>query len=105
MQNKGLCFRWDEKFGPELDGPEQGLNTAEDVEESLKNLHVSMYSIIGLTSKKSIKLWGKIARNKGNCRASNSFISSKLVQEKGIQVTAMPPYTVELCDGRKIRCE
>ena len=63
----------------------------------------------GLTSKKSIRLWGKIDENRVivlvDCRASHNFISVEVLKQQQIPVTTTKPYNVEVGDGRKIRCE
>ena len=76
-----MCFRCDEKFGPghvcankqlqvlvliEEDdevGTTGDTNAIEEEGEP-KDLQLSMCSIAGLSSKKTIKLWGKLGRNK-----------------------------------------
>lgn len=121
---KGLCYRCDEKFGPGhicankqfqvliLEEGEEGMNEERrgtESEAELKNLQLSLYSITGLTSKKSIKVWGELDGSKVvvlvDCGASHNFISSMLVRDKGILITITPPYTVEVGDGRKIKSE
>ena len=63
----------------------------------------------GLTSKQSIRLWGKIDENRVivlvDCGASHNFISAVAVKQQQIPVTPTKPYTVEVGDGQKIRCE
>ena len=65
--------------------------------------------MLGLTSKKSIRLWEKIDENRiivlVDCGASHNFISVAVVKKQQIPVTTTNPYTVEVGDGRKIRCE
>lgn len=123
-REKGLCFRCDGKFGPGhvcankqlqllvLEEEDKGVEEEEEAaktEAKLKNLQLSLYSITGITSKKSIKLWGELAGRKMvvliDCRASHNFISSTVVEEEEFQVTKTAPYTVEVGDGRKIHCE
>ncbi|KAJ1379359.1 Retrotransposon gag domain [Sesbania bispinosa] len=76
---KGLCFRCDEKFGPghvcknkqlhvlilneecmEEEEEEEGHDSQNGEDLENKVLQLSMYIITGLTSKKSIKMWGEI---------------------------------------------
>jgi len=63
----------------------------------------------GLTSKISIRLWDNIATNRViilvDCGASHNFISAAIVKQQQIPITPTKPYTVEVGDGRKIRCE
>lgn len=91
-------------MGEETAGEEEMNNT----EAELKSLQLSLYSITRITSKKSIKVWGELAGRKVivliDCGASHNFISSVLVEEEAIEVTETVPYTVEVWDGRKIRC-
>ena len=80
---KGLCFRCDEKFGPGHICPnkqlqvlllEEGMDEESTEQESkredeieMKALQLSIYSISGLTMKKSIlyiKLWGTLGDKK-----------------------------------------
>jgi hypothetical protein len=62
----------------------------------------------GLTSKKTIKLWGDLLNRKVlvlvDCGASHNFISSVLVQNLNLQFTPNSSFTVEVGDGRKIPC-
>lgn len=93
----------------EEDKEEVNDDDTEDQEADLKNLQLSIYSIVGLTSKKSIKMWGILAGRKVavllDCGASHNFISSVIVEEEELQVSKTPPYIVEVGDGRKIKCE
>lgn len=123
---KGLCFRCDEKFSPghvcsnkqlqvllleeDIENETKEENSEEpEPELEMKTLQLSMYSITGLTSKKSIKLWGTLEDKQVviliDCGASHNFISSLLVKERGMGVNETPPYTVEVGDGRKIPCQ
>lgn len=99
---KWLCYRCDEKFGPghicankqlrvilmeEGSGAESEEEEEVSEEESakeVKTLQLSMYSISGLTTKKSIKLCGRIGEKQVviliDYRASHNFISSVLVK-------------------------
>lgn len=40
-----------------------------------------------------------------DCGASHNFISAAVVKKQQIPVTTAQPYTVEVGDGRRIRCE
>ncbi|KAJ1397185.1 Retrotransposon gag domain [Sesbania bispinosa] len=124
---KGLCFRCDEKFGPGhvcknkqlqvlileeecIEEEEEESNGGQDGEElEHKVLQLSMYNITGLTSKKSLKMWGerygKRVTMLVDCGASHNFISSTPVRDKQLPVTETAAYTVEVGDGRKIKCK
>ena len=86
-------------------GPKK--NQWEDKEEEVDGFHqLSLHSIEGFTTNKSLKLWGKI-RNKRvivliGCRATHNFISVKLVKELELEVAPTNPYSVEVEDGHKI---
>ncbi|KAJ1421315.1 Retrotransposon gag domain [Sesbania bispinosa] len=122
-QKKGLCFNCDEKFGPnhvcknkryqimilEEDENEPGEEEGEiEVEEmECRALQLSLNSMMGFTSKRSIIALGEI---KGrpvhvliDCGASHNFLSAKLVKELYLAVEDTPPYHVEVGDGRKIQ--
>ena len=73
-----------------------------------KALQLSLHSIMGMTSKNSLKLWGNV-RNKEvvvliDCGASHNFINSELVQQLKIPIVKIPTYFVEVGDGHKIKC-
>ena len=57
----------------------------------------------GLTSKKSIRLWGNIVKNKVivlmDCGASHNFIPNAIVKQQQIPITPIKPYTMEVGDG------
>jgi len=59
--------------------------------------------MLGLTSKKSIRLWGNISKNRVivlvDCNASHNFISTTVVKQHQIPITPTKPYTVEVGDG------
>lgn len=123
---KGLCFRCDEKFGPGhvcankqlqvlvLTEEDDEVGTAGDTnaieeEGEPKDLQLSMCSIAGLSSKKTIKLWGKIGKEQVmvliDCGASHNFISATFVKQQELDMNATSIYTVEVGDGRKLDCE
>ena len=66
-------------------------------------------SIVGLSSKKTIKLWGKIGKEQVmvliDCGASHNFISATFVKQQELDMNATSIYTVEVGDGRKLDCE
>ncbi|KAJ1437331.1 Aspartic peptidase domain superfamily [Sesbania bispinosa] len=65
--------------------------------------------MVGLTTKRSLKLWGIIKERRVivlvDCGASHTFISTKLVQEMGLPVEETPTYYVEVGDRHKIQCK
>jgi hypothetical protein len=121
---KGLCFRCDERFSPGhicpnkqfkvliMEEEDDNIETPQQTSESdsaLNNLQLSMYSIFGFTSKRTLKLWGDLDDHKVlvlvDCGASHNFISSRLVKDMGLALQATTSFTVEVGDGRKIPCE
>ncbi|KAJ1413258.1 Retrotransposon gag domain [Sesbania bispinosa] len=125
---KGLCFRCDEKFGPEhvcknkqfhmllLDEGEGEEEEEERVEEdnlevidkSFNALQLSLYSMEGLISSKSWKVRGTVNDQQVvaliDCGASHNFISQELVERLKLPVKETSPYTVEVGDGHKVEC-
>jgi len=123
---KGLCFWCDEKFGLShvcankqlqvlvLTGEDEEVGTTGDTnaieeEGEPKDLQLFMCSIDGLSSKKTIKLWGKIGKEQVmvliDCGASHNFISATFVKQQELDMNATSIYTVEVGDGRKQDCE
>ena len=70
---------------------------------------LSMNSIMGFTSRRSLKVWGSINDNKVivliDCGATHNFISKKLVEKLQLEVEDTPSYVVEVGDGHKIKCK
>lgn len=105
----GLCFKCDEKFGPnhkcknkqlsviilsEMEGTEEGVDAGEQTEEGeglvelARNedmLSLLMNSIVGLTEGKTMKLMGKIRGEEVlvliNSGPSHKFISNQVVSK------------------------
>ena len=127
---KGLCFRCDEKFGlqhvcrnkqlhmlllsedeiTELGEFQHHTTTTKDtLKDTRQVLQLSLCTMVGLTTKKSWKLWGKIGEETVivllDCGASHNFISNNLIGRCGLQTMATPSYVVEVGDGRKIECQ
>eukprot|EP00256_Glycine_max_P042597 XP_006593215.1 uncharacterized protein LOC102668698 [Glycine max] len=106
---KGLCYRCNGEFGPGEGQDEEDEKEGAINEKNLQSIQLSLYSMPGLTSKKSIRLWGNIATNRViilvDCGASHNFISDAIVKQQQIPITPTKPYSVEVGDGRKIRCE
>jgi len=120
---KGLCYGCDAKFSPGhrcankqlhvliLEGDEDEADTADqkvESESAINSLQLSMFSMFGLTSKKTIKLWGDLLNHRVlvlvDCGASHNFISSVLVQNLDLQFKPKSSFTVKVGDGRKILC-
>ncbi|XP_058727193.1 uncharacterized protein LOC131598628 [Vicia villosa] len=121
---KNLCFRCDENFVPGhvcvnkqfhvmlMEGDDDDEELAPTIETAadptFHTLQLSMYSISGFTSKKTIKLWGYLAEQRVlvlvDCGASHNFISSVSAHQQGLSITATPSFSVEVGDGRKIPC-
>ncbi|KAJ1375248.1 Aspartic peptidase domain superfamily [Sesbania bispinosa] len=91
---KGLCFRCDEKCGPD---------------HVCKNKQFCMLLLDeGLTSSKSWKVMGTVNDQQVvaliDCGASHNFISHELVERLKLSVKETSPYTVEVGDGHKVEC-
>lgn len=126
---KGLCFRCEEKFGPnhvcrnkkfhmllvtkeevdDEDGSLKGKEKMEEGNEGTKTLRLSMFTLAGLTTKKSWKVWGHIGDEKVifmlDCGASHNFLAQELIGRCGLKSVATPTYVVEIGDGRRLRCQ
>ena len=70
---------------------------------------LSLHSIEVFTTRTSLKLLGKIRNKKVivliDFGATHNFISVKLVKELRLEVTPTSPYSVEVGDGHKVRCQ
>ena len=81
----------------------------ENREEEMGEFHQLSLPIEGFTTRKSLKLWGKIKNKKVivliDCGATHNFISLKLVKELWLKVTPTGLYSVEVGDGHKVRCQ
>lgn len=125
---EGLCFKCDEKFHrnhlcakPELtvlllhaDGTETELleeqcEVEEAVEEEVEAVvsEVSINSVVGLTSPRTMKLRGTIEREGVvvliDSGASHNFISEKLVAKLGLCTSETSHYGVLVAGGVKVR--
>ena len=119
---KGLCFKCGERWGldhvckfkhyqlvlMEVEGSEddkeEGLDFEEDAILDMKCLQLSKKSLLGLTSNKSLKLWGTLGARKVviliDSGASANFISKELVEELNLEVDEGPKYCVEMGIGK-----
>ena len=105
-KEKGLCFKCDEKFGPnhvckfkqfrimlmeESEEEEEG-NQEEGATIEEPTQQFSLMSMMGLTSKKAWRLWGSVHGKKViilvDCGASTNYVSKELVKE--LQLTVSP---------------
>ena len=81
----------------------------EDKEEMGEFHQLSRHSIGVFTTRKSLKLWGKIKNKKVivliDCRITHNFIPLKLVKGLRLEVTPTGLYSVEVGDGHKVRCQ
>lgn len=119
-----LCYRPDEPFVPghvcrnkhlhililgeeeeeQVEG-EQGEDGGDGVDSQTLQLHMS--SVAGMTSLKSLKLWGTIFGKRVivlvDSGASHNFISGDLVNSLGLQPEETKEYAVEVGDGHMIK--
>ena len=121
-RSKGLCFKCDQKFGPGhicasrsslqvLLVDEEDAYEEEDVEElkttsehaHLDMVEVSLNSVMGFTPYRTMKLRGKIGEREIvvliDCGATHNFVSLKLVEELGLEVSDTGTLTVTLGNG------
>ncbi|XP_057444004.1 uncharacterized protein LOC130736175 [Lotus japonicus] len=122
---KGECFRCEEKFGPnhisknkqfrvmlmaEDDGEEdiETLSeTQEEIEEAIELKQLSLYSIQGISTRKSLKVWGILNGTTIvvliDCGATHNFISKAMAKQLGLVITETSTSTVEVGDGHKVQ--
>nr|XP_016495663.1 PREDICTED: uncharacterized protein LOC107814725 isoform X3 [Nicotiana tabacum] len=133
---KGLCFCCDEKYGPNHrcnlkqlnllivaaeDDQEGGINeqTEEVISVGIDQLNVlgqtepqklmqlSLHSIAGFTSKKSLKVWGTILGKKVivliDSGASTNFISCTVAEALRLKQTETKPFLVEVGNGQHVK--
>ena len=122
---KGLCFKCGDRWG--LDhvckfkhyqlvlmevGSDGESDIAVDEREEdpvldMKQLQLSKKSLLGITSNKSLKLWGTIGDRRVvvliDSGASANFISKELVEELKLEVDGGPRYQVEMGTGKMER--
>ncbi|XP_061365599.1 uncharacterized protein LOC133308882 [Gastrolobium bilobum] len=128
---KGPCFKCGDKWntqhrckGPQLqllliddDDEEDGDTKAAPVrdvpvgipseEEAL--FQMSMFSLLGLSSNQSMKLWGSIRRERlvmmVDSGASRNFVERSVAERLKLTVEATPTYNVVVGDGYKVQCQ
>ena len=89
---------------------EEGEGEPRGENETEENIYqLSLHSIEGFTSKRSLKLWGSIQNRRIvaliDCGATHNFIATMLVNELNLEVTSTSPYMVEVGDGHKVKCQ
>jgi len=121
-RKKEECFRYDEKWSTSHVCRNKQLRIMlvtdeHDVEDSEKEPEpkigetpqLSMNSIVGFTSRRSLKIWGNIDDYKVkvliDCGATHNFISKELVEKLQLKVDDTSRYVVEVWDGHKIKCK
>ena len=120
---KGLCFKCGDKWGPEhkckfqnyqlLLVREDGDMSEEESEEfsekeelqlDAKCLQLSLSSLKGLTSNKSLKVWGEIQGRPVivmvDSGASCNFLSKTVALELKLKIEETPEYSVEVGNGQ-----
>lgn len=128
-REKGLCYTCDEKWNPghrcktqlnvlivqgeEDESDSEFVDAVEEVEAVLEvaeikqNIEVSLSSIIGLTSPKTMKVRGKVKGNEVvsliDSGATHNFISYEVVKKFGLPVTETGEYGVSLGSGETVR--
>ncbi|KAJ9540003.1 hypothetical protein OSB04_026509 [Centaurea solstitialis] len=125
----GLCYRCDEKYSPghrckkkelsvllvqndENEGEviggesEKTLDTA-TVYEMDKEVEIHLNSVVGLTNPKTMKMEGVINEQRVviliDSGATHNFISTEIVEKKGIKVEKTSEYMITLGLGEKVR--
>ena len=122
-QRKGLCFRCGDKWNPEhicqlrhhqfilmeegvagnLEDEDTGTPIEEELEAELKELQLSSFSYWGLTSNKSLKVWGEIQGEQVivlvDSGASANFISTKVVEKLQLPIDRVKGFKVEVGNG------
>lgn len=67
---------------------------------------LNLFSMAGLTSKKSFMLWGGLKRQKVlvliDSGASHNFVSKRLVDKLKLETEDTPPYWVKVGNGQRI---
>lgn len=82
------------------------LNVQEQL-ESKKLMELSLYSIAGFPTKKSLKVWGKILGKKVivliDSGASTNSISRAVAEELSLKQTETKPFVMEVGNGQQIK--
>lgn len=94
-------------FGGRRGWGEEEVGGGEEEKEEEAQLQLHMGSVTGMTSKKSLKLWGRI-RHKGvtvliDSGATHNFVSKQIVEELGLQPDASQEFTVKVGDGHIVK--
>ncbi|XP_061359324.1 uncharacterized protein LOC133303430 [Gastrolobium bilobum] len=123
-RRRNLCFRCGGPFGPGhvcpnpqlrvmLVSDDGGADGDEDPiqetggEDQLETLQLSIQSVVGITSNRSLKLWGKIQGHKVmvlvDTGASHNFIGEHVVDTVGIPSMQSRSFRVEVGDGHRVQ--
>lgn len=125
-RRRGVCFRCDERFFPghvcknkqlhvillgedEDEERKEPKDGEEEESEETTALQLNMSSVVGVTSKKSLKLWGTIKDKRVivlvDSGASHNFLSHDLVRDLKLQPEATKGYTVEVGNGQRVKSQ
>ncbi|XP_061375179.1 uncharacterized protein LOC133317331, partial [Gastrolobium bilobum] len=123
-RRRNTCFKCDGPYSFDHVCPQAHLNVmmvgtgdTEDVEldlgngessEERVNLQLSLHSIAGLTSGRSLKLWGTIAGKRVvvliDTEASHNFLAPHVADDLKLLVNKTESPTVTVGDGNQVRC-
>ncbi|GKC58538.1 ty3-gypsy retrotransposon protein, partial [Tanacetum coccineum] len=115
-RSKGLCFKCDEKYGPGHQCKSKSLQVLwvdeEDAyqedepfeHEHLDSVEVSLNSVIGLTSPRTMKIRGTVGETEVvvliDCGATHNFVSWHLIEKAGLVVSGSNSVGVILGNGK-----
>ncbi|KAK4280771.1 hypothetical protein QN277_012349 [Acacia crassicarpa] len=121
----GLCFRCEEKYGPNHkcknkqlriimmeEGEEVGPDTDEEAQEAsddrdreMASMEISISTAVGLTGSQTLKLGGHLYGEKVSvlidCGATHNFIATRLIERLKIPTRSVKPYAMTLGGGRR----
>ncbi|XP_061360057.1 uncharacterized protein LOC133304100 [Gastrolobium bilobum] len=125
----GLCFKCEERWNPnhrckvrqlqvliidddEVEEDKQMVaresTTAADQQEVGEALQISMHSLLGLSSSRTLKLWGQIEKEPVvtliDCGASHNFVSKDVASRLRLLVDDTPRFWVEVGNGHRVAC-
>ena len=117
-RSKGLCFKCDERYAPGHRCPSTSLQVLlvgddeDDIEEEEKDashvhldmVEVSLNSVIGFTSPRTMKIRGSIGGLDVvvliDCGATHNFISHKVVEQLALMISGTSSVGVMMGNGR-----
>lgn len=124
-QEKGLCFRCDEKFTPSHRCKNKQLNVfsiSEEVEDEFEPsesdmlseeernedaMTLSLNAMVGITDAKSMRLKGIVQGHEImiliDCGATHNFVSHEVVKALGIRMDKGKRFTVQEGDGYELQ--